>query len=139
MAIGLAVALYFLPYVNNEMVFLPVLLIATLLPELEAITGKGRRISKVKKEGHRGLLHTYTFCITVSLILALFYPIFALPFFLGYSFHLFADSFTKEGIRPFWPLKVRSSGVVVTGGQIDKVLFFTFAIVDIMLSIALVL
>ncbi len=139
LAIGFAVALYFLPFVTNEVIFVPVVLLASILPEIDALTFKGKRIFKGNKplQGHRGIFHTYTSCVIISLLFAFFYPIFALPFFLGYSFHLFADSFTKEGIRPFWPMKATSSGVVVTGGQIDKVLFVTFIMVDIMLLIAL--
>ena len=43
------------------------------------------------------------------------------------------DSFTIQGIKPFWPIKYISKGLIRTGGKIDKVLFFTFVIIDIIL------
>ena len=138
-AIGFAVAIYFLPFVNNQLIFFLVVMATTLLPDTdsrESSLGKRkifRPIQWIFK--HRGFLHTYTFAVLASLILAFFYPPVALPFFLGYSFHLLADSFTVRGIRPFWPLKGKSSGVVKTGGPIDKAIFVTFVIIDIILAI----
>ncbi len=142
LAIGLAVALYFLPYVKNKFIFIPVVLIASLLPDIDsAFSGFGRH--KVVRPiqffvKHRGLIHSYTICIILSLILAFYFPIFALPFFLGYSFHLLTDSFTVNGIRPFWPFRAVSSGKVVTGGRIDNVIFVTFIILDAFLIVFLV-
>ena len=86
---------------------------------------------------HRGVIHSYTVCISVALIFAFFYPIFALPFFLGYSFHLLADSFTPRGIKPFWTLKFESKGVIKTGGKIESGVFAVFVILDFILLIAL--
>jgi len=139
LAIGIAVGLYFLPFVNNEIVFLPVVILASLLPDLDSgfsFLGKRKIFKPIQMMvNHSGLLHTYTFCVLISIILAFFYPVFALPFFIGYSFHLLADSFTILGIKPFWPFKAKSKGVVKTGGPIDKALFVTFMIIDIILVI----
>jgi len=142
LAIGLAIGLYFLPYVNNQLLFIPIIIISSLLPDLDSANSYlGRKrflrpLSMILK--HRGILHTYTFCILISIILAMYYPIYALPFFLGYSFHLLADSFTTNGIRPFWPLKYVSTGVVNTGGKIDNALFYTFLIINaVLISITL--
>jgi len=139
LAIGIGVALYFLPFVSNEWSFVPIVIFASLLPDAGSgfsLMGK-RKIFKSAQllTGGRGLLHTYTFCVGASLLLAFIFPVSALPFFVGYSFHLLADSFTKEGIRPFWPIKGISSGIVGTGGTTDKALFITFVIIDIILLI----
>ena len=141
LAIGLASALYFLPLVNNKLIFIPIVLIASLLPDIDSgfsQLGKKKIFRPVQVVfTHRGPLHSYTFCILFSLIFAFIYPIFALPFFLGYSFHLFADSFTVNGIRPFWPFKVQSSGVARTGGVVDRTLFLVFILIDIVLFVLL--
>src|SRR3989344_8027685 len=117
-AIGLAVALFFLPHVNNKWIFFPIVLLSSILPDADSrFSTLGRKkvfrpLQMVSR--HRGILHTYTFCIFISVLLAFYYPALALPFFLGYSFHLYADLFTPEGIMPFWPLKKRVTGHVTT-------------------------
>lgn len=142
LAIGLAVALYFVPYVNNKIIFFCVVMIATLLPDIDSSMskiGKKKIFAPVQMMvGHRGILHTYTFAVGASIVLMFFFPIASLPFFLGYSFHLLADSFTTNGIKPFWPLKYKSAGKIRTGGHIDKVLFVTFVIIDLVLLITLI-
>ncbi|MBI2452233.1 metal-dependent hydrolase [Candidatus Pacearchaeota archaeon] len=141
LSVALAVALYFLPHVNNKIIFIPAVLISTLIPEIENpnFFKKGFKIFTTTKEDlpKNGILHTYTFCIMVSLIFAFFYPVLALPFFLGYSFHLLLDTFTPQGIRPFWPLKQRTSGKVAPGGKIEKTIFYIFIIFDIALLLKL--
>ncbi len=139
LAIGIAVALYFMPFVNEPWTFVIITIFASLLPDADsAFSHIGRK--KVFKPiqlmtSHRGILHTYTFAVIISVLLGFFWPIVALPFFLGWSFHLLADSFTKLGIKPFWPLKAKSTGMVRTGGAIDKAIFITFLIIDVILGI----
>lgn len=141
LAIGLAAALYFLPFVNHKLLFIPVVLISSLLPDIDSSfsqLGKKNIFRPVQMVfTHRGPLHSYTLCIFFSLLFAFFYPIFALPFFLGYSFHLFADSFTINGIKPFWPFRFQSSGVVRTGGLIDGWIFIVFILVDVLFFLLL--
>ncbi len=133
-AIGFAAALYFSTRVNRPLIFIPIVLLASLLPDIDSgfsKLGKKPIFRPVQMaSSHRGIFHSYTFCIAASIIIAFFYPVLALPFFLGYSFHLFADSFTPQGIRPFWPLKSTSSGLVAAGGRIDKTIFYIFVIID---------
>ena len=54
-------------------------------------------------------------------------------FFIGYSIHLILDSFTRDGIQPFWPLKTRSSGFIASGGRIEETLFFSLILLDVFL------
>ena len=137
LAIGIAVAIYFSNYVTNPFMFIPIVLIASLIPDIDSgfsYFGKKPIFRPLQWTTiHRGLIHSYTICILFSLIIALFLPLIALPFFIGYSFHLFADSFTLKGIKPFWPLKFVSKGHVKVGGKIDKTLFYTFVVIDIIL------
>jgi len=135
--IALAFALLFLPHVNNKLIFLPVVLICALLPDIDSPHSQYgnqwflRPLQFVSK--HRGVLHSLSFCILFSLVLAFIFPILVLPFFLGYSSHLASDSFTQEGITPFWPWKKSSEGIVRTGGKIEKGVFLVFLILDVLL------
>lgn len=139
LVIGLAVALHFFPHVNNKWLFLPLVLISTLLPDLDngtSLFGRNfvsRGVQSVTT--HRGFFHSYTFCIPASIILTFIYPVAALPFFLGYSFHLLADSFTVRGIRPFWPHKGISKGKIRTGGKSEDIVFWVFVLVDLFAAI----
>src|SRR3989338_4124869 len=130
LAVGIAVALYFLPFIEHKLIFFPVVLISSLLPDIDtgfSTIGRSRLFRPLQWfVKHRGIIHTYTVCIIISIVLAMFYPVYALPFFLGYSFHLYLDMFTPEGIRPFWPLKKRVEGNVKTGGTIDATIFYLF-------------
>lgn len=121
--IGLFIALYFLPFIEHKIVFFPVVLIASLVPDLDSLIIPRRNYKTLKflnSQSYREFMHSYTFCIILSTVLAFFYPILALPFFLGYSFHLFYDSLTVDGINPFWPLKVKTKGLIVPGRNSEK-------------------
>jgi len=130
--IGLAIALHFVTHVTHQFAFILIVLAATVLPDIDSgFSALGRNWFAKPVQvltSHRGFLHSYTFCIFVSIIISLAYPIAALPFFLGYSFHLLADSFTIQGIRPFWPLQVVSKGPVKTGGAVEDAIFWIFVI-----------
>lgn len=135
--IGLAFALLFLPNVNSKLIFFPIVLICSLLPDIDSPNSQYgnqwflRPLQFVSK--HRGMLHSLSFCILVSLAFAFILPILALPFFLGYSSHLLSDSFTKDGITPFWPWKKISEGIVRTGRKIEKGIFLVFLVLDVLL------
>jgi len=139
LAIGIALALFFLPHVKYWLIFIPVLLIASLLPDIDSgfsYAGKRPIFRPVQLfTKHRGFIHSLTLCIFISIIFAFYFPVLAFPFFLGYSFHLLADSFTVTGIRPFWPFKGEIDGNIRAGGRIEDAIFFTFVIVDLMLFV----
>jgi len=139
LSISMASLLYFAPYMAHQIIFSGILLAATMIPDIDhGFSSLGRR--KIFRPVqwmtvHRGFLHSYTCCILMSVIVMLFWPIAALPFFLGYSFHLFADSFTQDGIQPFWPHKKKSSGPIRAGGFTEKIVFIVFIGLDILLAI----
>jgi membrane-bound metal-dependent hydrolase YbcI (DUF457 family) len=140
LAIGLAVALHFVQHVSNQFLFIAIVMVATVLPDIDSgfsAFGKNWFAKPLQvMVSHRGFLHSYTFCLPASIALALIYPVAALPFFLGYSFHLFTDAFTVQGIRPFWPLKNESKGPVKTGGIVDDAVFWTMVILNVLLIIS---
>ena len=119
--------------------FVIVALIATFIPDIDSrfsTIGKNK-INRLFQwlTKHRGVIHSFTFLMVLTLLLVLFIPILSLGFFLGYGVHLLADSFTLNGIRPFWPSKMGISGRLSTGRKLEKALFFTFIITDLLLLI----
>ncbi|MFH1365332.1 MAG: metal-dependent hydrolase, partial [archaeon] len=80
---------------------------------------------------HRGILHSFIFLILMSILLALFLPVFALPVFLGYGLHLFADSFTVSGLKLFYPFKKIYCGPIKTGTKKETLVFVVFLLADI--------
>lgn len=125
--------------VNNKIVFAVVALIATFIPDVDSrYSSIGRkRINRVLQffTRHRGITHSLVFLILVTFGILLFSNVIALGFFLGYGLHLFSDSFTKDGIKPFYPFfpKLKSSGGISTGGRIEIIIFVLFVVLDLVL------
>lgn len=139
LAIVVLVIALFVNSVNTPLLFIFVTLIATMLPDID--TGfstlgkhKGFRFLQAFVR-HRGVIHSFTFCIIISIILAVFWPVASFGFFLGYGLHLFMDSFTKEGIVPFWPYKKKSSWHLRTGSLLETGLFLVFVLLDIIVVV----
>lgn len=140
LAIGFFVALFFLPNVAHKFSFIPLLLIATSLPDIDsAFSTFGRKpIARVVQlfTRHRGLLHSFTFCIVLTALFVLYLPVVALPFFIGYALHLLLDAFTVEGIKPFWPLGFVSKGSIPVGGAVEQALLMCFIVIDVIFLIS---
>ena len=134
LAFAVLVFLLFVQHVPNKLIFAGMILVATILPDLDSsYSSFGRHVVFKPLQffvKHRGIIHSFTTGILLSVILAIFWPIFSFGFFIGYSVHLVGDSFTREGIQPFWPLKVKSTGPIYTGGRIEESLFFSLIFVD---------
>ncbi len=137
LAIGIFAVILFFPLVNYPIHFAIMAIIASLLPDIDSgfsMIGRNKPAKLVQiLTKHRGILHSLTFCLAVSLIFAFFAPVYSFGFFLGYSLHLLADSFTKLGITPFWPYKGIANGVINSGGVVERGIFFVFIIVDVLL------
>lgn len=134
--IGFFITLFFLPYINNKLIFFPAVMIASLIPDIDSLIApkKDYKIFRpLKSKSYKDFMHSYTLCIILSLLLAFFYPVLALPFFIGYSFHLFFDSLTVEGINPFWPLKIKSKGFIVPGGKTEKTIILVLGFLSVLL------
>lgn len=143
LAIAFFAAFFLLNHVTFKFTFIVVTLIATMLPDIDSAfstMGKHMIVRPIQMlTKHRGFIHSFTLCLGISLLLALYLPVLALPFFLGYSLHLLVDSFTIEGIRPFWPFKSESRGMLRVGGSLEQAIFIGFCIVDIVLFVSLFL
>ena len=139
LAITLFFVLLFVPFVKLPLLFLIVALLATYLPDIDSKHSKIghhfflRPIQWFAK--HRGFVHSFTFLFLITLGFVLFIPFFALPFFLGYSSHLIADSFTIEGIKPFYPYRKISNGRIRTGTLSETNVFVFFIFIDLILFV----
>jgi len=125
--------------VEHKLIFVVVALLATYIPDIDSrySTLGRKRINRILQwfTRHRGMIHSFTFLLTITLFLVLFWPIIALGFFLGYGLHLFADSFTVSGIRPFYPYKGKSCGGIKTGGVVEKGIFMFFIVASFVLLV----
>lgn len=127
-------------FVNEKFLFAFVVLIATLIPDLD---NRSSKIGKYKIFrplqfffGHRGMIHSFSFLILVSILLIFWKPLVALGFFVGFGLHLIFDGFTQMGIYPFWPLKKRWRGFIKTGGKFESFIFSLFLVVDLILFVS---
>jgi len=131
--------LLFLKHVSNQFLFIAVALIASFIPDIDTAFSKlgNFRVFRFLQffVKHRGMFHSLSFAVVASIILSIFFPVVGLGFFLGYSVHILADSFTKVGVEPFWPWKVKSSGFIKTGSYFETLIFVGLVIVDLLVLI----
>lgn len=136
LALSVLVAVMFLSHVSNKFLFILVIIAATIIPDIDTgFSTAGKNIFFRPLQffvSHRGIFHSFTFCIIVSFVIAWFFPQASLAFFLGYGFHLFLDSFTSEGIMPFWPWRKVSSGIFKTGGRVETSFFVILLVLDLL-------
>lgn len=123
--------------VEHKIVFVIVAFVATFIPDIDTAyskLGKNKFFAPLRIfVRHRGFIHSLNFLILITLIAMLFFPTFSLGFFLGYSLHLFFDSFTIEGIFPFYPWGKKVSGKIRTAGKIEVGLFLGLILIDLFL------
>jgi len=146
LAITFLFILIFIPHISHlshKILFFVVVLISSILPDIDirySTLGKNKLARPLQLfVKHRDFVHSFTFCLILTLILVFLYPILALSFFIGYSIHLFIDSFTPEGIAFFWPYKLKSKGRIKTGSMVDKSLFLIFLVLDIIALIFIII
>lgn len=133
LAVGAFFMLLLLGHVIHTWTYVLVFIAATMLPNIDSfLSGHTSFIMRPMRLffKKRGFLHSFTFCFMITGLLAWFWPIIAFPFFLGYGIHLLLDSWTTEGIKPFWPLRAVSKGRMQTGGSLEHMVFYTFIIID---------
>lgn len=137
LAITVLAILILIPFVNNKLIFIIIALFSTFIPDIDS------RYSKLGKKKifrpaqfitkHRGILHSFSLLFLLSLIIIHFYPVIALPFFVGYGLHLLADSLTLNGIQPFYPIRGKISGFIKTGGYFEKIVLITIVGISLIL------
>lgn len=133
--------LLLIPLVEHKTIFILSVIFATYLPDVDSrYSSFGKRsIARILQffTTHRGLIHSFSFLLVITLLLVFFLPIFALGIFVGFGLHLFADSLTPDGIRPFYPSKRVSSGFIETGSKKEFILFLCLIAVNFFLVLNL--
>lgn len=86
---------------------------------------------------HRGFFHSLTAAIIFSFAVFFFDYYMAFFFFLGYFSHIFADAFTKAGVKFFWPSKLMIKGPIRTGSFFENFIFIALIIINIVFAIIL--
>jgi len=143
LAFAALMIILFVEHVNSPWIFIAMVVVATIIPDLDLSSSSwGRHLIFRPLQffvKHRGIFHSFTFAVLASVLLAVFWPVASLGFFIGYSVHLIADSFTKEGVQPFWPLKAKSRGFIASGRTIEESLFFSLVVIDIILFFLIII
>lgn len=130
--VAIFIILIFISYVNSKLVFAIMILIATIIPDLDTKSTYGKYFNFEPITKHRGFIHSFTTAAILAGLIAIKWPVASFGFFLGYSVHLITDSFTREGIQPFWPFKWKTYGPIITGGKIEEILFFGLIFVNVL-------
>lgn len=138
-AFALFLVLIFFHSVENFYLFAFVFLLSSLLPDIDTPFSK---IGKIKIfrllnffTKHRGIFHSFIFVISISILLIFFENSIWLAFLLGYSSHLILDSLTIQGVRLFYPFKIKIKGLVKTNGFFENFLFVFLVIINFFLII----
>jgi inner membrane protein len=84
---------------------------------------------------HRTFIHSLTFGLVLTILIAMFFPIASFGFFVGFASHILLDSFTKDGIQPFWPFTYKSRGFIVSGGRLEGSFFISLLALDFIAGI----
>ena len=130
---ALFLALLIFNYYNINLVFILILVLASILPDIDhSKSFIGRKLRPLSWLinfifGHRKLIHSLFFVLILTLIIKMFSNYY-LAFLIGYVSHLFLDLLTKQGLQIFYPLKFKVRGFIKTNGLIEK-LFLWFLIV----------
>ena len=137
LAISIFFILLFLPFFENKFVFCGILIVSTLLPDVDSSRSKiGKNFLLRPLQfffGHRGILHSFTFALMLSALIFFFSQEASVAFFFGYGLHLLADSLTMMGITPFYPISKKWKGIIKTGGWNEAIIFMILILMNVAL------
>ena len=141
LAIAILGILILSPFISDKIIFVGMAVFGTILVDLDSPSSLFGKIIIFRPFQlflrHRGIMHSILFGVLLSLVFAMFYPVLAFGFFTGFALHLVVDSFTREGVKPFWPFKTRTRGFITTGGMVESILFLSIIAIDIIVFIVL--
>ena len=99
--VAILMILAFVNYVSQPLTFIIMVLVATVIPDLDSgFSSYGRHLIFRPLQffvKHRGIVHSFTAAVVLSAIIAIWWPVASFGVFIGYSVHLIADSFSIEG------------------------------------------
>lgn len=135
---------HYLHLLNIHLAFLVyagVVLISSLLPDIDCATAKlGKRIKVISYVfEHRGVFHSaWPLIIMLFLILNNNNQILIsvmIASIMGYTSHLLLDMLTPQGIRLLYPSKLKIRWFIEVGSFVEKIICTALLIVDIILII----
>jgi inner membrane protein len=127
--------------IPQEVFFFLALIIFSILPDIDSARSylgkRARPLSTILQLflDHRAFFHSLLFIIAGTVIMIILSPTIALAFLVGAGSHLFLDALTREGIRPFYPLKRRVRGAIKTGSLIEFAFFAALLIATVSLAL----
>lgn len=101
MAIGVAVALPVIKYLDLPYVYMTGSIIGSVAPDWDLYLG-------IK---HRTITHSLLFLLISSVLVGVFNIDMAILWFIAYALHLIADSFTKMGVPFLFPFIKKKYGL----------------------------
>lgn len=116
--------------IGNKYIFFALILIGTLLPDIDTPNSKiSRKIPVIPwvlsvLSRHRGIFHSVFLALGFAAVIWIFNPPYGIALFIGYSSHLLIDGFTKQGVNLLHPIsQLRIAGPIETGKIWELVLF----------------
>lgn len=135
LAISILFILLLFPFFESKILFCAILIVSAFLPDIDSSRSKIGKIFLLRPFqlffGHRGILHSFTFALMLSLLIFFFSQEASIAFFLGYGLHLLADSLTFMGIAPFYPISKKWKGLIKTGGWSEAIIFMILVLLDL--------
>ncbi len=127
----------YFPYVNPLLTIIIVLL-GSIIPDIDHSNSLlGRRMPLVSIFfKHRGFFHSLILCVGIMVLLSFLLSNIYVWFF-GASFilHLSLDALTPQGVRPFWPSRLRIRSFIRAGGFVEKIIFVIMIILFVYLML----
>ncbi|MEK4426188.1 metal-dependent hydrolase [Solibacillus sp. FSL K6-1523] len=134
---------------NNPFILVGAGIIGALLPDICHGGSKiGRAFpisSKVvnKLFGHRSFTHSLLFLFCIAMLMNTFVPYktFTIGLLLGMISHLILDMGTRQGIKLFFPIKirVRLPLTIKTGGKVEQVIFAALCVLSLYFSYEMIM
>lgn len=139
LAFGFLFGLVLMPFipVMNKYVYFAIVLVASLLPDIDSPNSKASKklgaIGKITRvfTKHRGIFHSLWIPLIAGAVLWYFVGrVYAIPLVIGYFSHLLIDGFTKAGINFLHPFStLRMQGFVETGSLLETLFFVVFIVI----------
>ena len=120
---------------GNEIVFLVLVLLGSILPDIDDGNSKIKKASGVLGSiisfmfKHRGILHSLIFVFFLFILISLWNSYYAWGLSIGYLSHLLSDSLTPMGIRIFYPFSsFKLRGPIKVGSTGEWIVLFGLVI-----------
>ena len=129
---SLFIGLYLMESFSSKYLFLGLLLVGSILPDIDSPYSKiGRRFKPLSSLikfvfGHRGIFHSVIPAILIYFVFRYIFDmsLVGIALAVGFVLHLVLDGLTKEGVNYFYPFaKFRMSGFIKTGGILEWLIF----------------